>query len=156
MYDEMPDAARIEITTKGGWPKETSTSVYPVIPALAPEHEKDAPAPGELTESLKRPFAVLSAMSKLLAGQPGAEYERAFVAEAMKACEACRARATMDAGPGYFRAITPARKTAIVTFYEQTALRMFNGFAKRMAVYAEKGDARQKRLAALFTEAQRP
>jgi len=32
---------------------------------------------------------------------------------------------------------------------------MYDGFARRMAGCAEKGDARQKRLAALFAEAQK-
>jgi hypothetical protein len=156
MYDELPAEAKIEITTKGGWPGDTSTSVYPVIPALVSEKDTEAPAPAELPESLKTPFAVLRAMSKLLAGQPGADYERAFVSAAMNSCEAYRVRATMDPGPGYYRPITAQRKTAINAFYEQAALGMYNGFAKRMAVYAEKGDARQKRLAAFFTLAQRP
>jgi hypothetical protein len=60
----------------------------------------------------------------------------------------------MDPGPGYYRPITPKRKTALTGFYEQTALGKYDGFTKRMAVYAEKGDLRQKRVAALFSGAQ--
>ena len=37
----------------------------------------------------------------------------------------------------------------------ETALGMYDGFAKRMAAYAEKGDLPQKRVAALFSEAQK-
>jgi hypothetical protein len=94
-------------------------------------------------------------MNRLLTTEPGADYERAFITAAMKSCEAYRVRATMDPGPGYYRRITPQRKTAIIKFYEQAALAMYNGFAKRMGGYAEKGDSRQKRLAALFSEAQK-
>jgi len=155
MYDELPAEAKIEITTDGGWPKEPSTTAYPVLPALLPKIDQKAPAPAELPESLKRPFAVLSAMNELLAGEPGADYERAFVTIAIESCEAQRMRATMDPGPGYYRPITPERQAGIAAFYEQAALRMYDGFARRMAAGAEKGDARQKRLAALFAEAQK-
>ena len=58
-------------------------------------------------------------------------------------------------GPGYYRPINKERRAALNVFYEQTALGLYNGFAKRMAVYAEKGDAKQKHLAALFSEAQK-
>ena len=154
--DQLPAEARIEITTQGGWPKEASTVAYPALPALVPEQNTTTPAPAQLTDALKRPFAVLSAMSKLLASEPGAEYERAFVSAAISACEDYRARATLDPGPGYYRPINKERKAALNGFYEQTALGLYNGFAKRMAVYAQKGDALQKHLAALFSEAQKP
>ncbi len=156
VYDELPVEARIEITTEGGWPREPASAVYPAIPALLHGKGKSAAAPAELPESLRRPLAVLSAMSRLLAAEPGADCQRAFVSAALDSCEACRARAALDPGPGYYRAITPQRKAAILEFYEQTALAMYSGFARRMAVYAEKGDARQKRWAALFAAAQRP
>ena len=154
-YDELPAEARIEITTQGGWPKEASTAAYPAVPALVPDPDTKIPAPAELTESLKKPFAVLSAVCKLLASVAGADYERAFVSAALSACEDYRMRATMDPGPGYYRPINQERKAALNVFYEQTALGMYNGFAKRMALYAEKGDAHQKHLAALFAEAQK-
>jgi hypothetical protein len=156
VYDELPAEAKIEITTKGGWPRETSDAVYPAIPALVPETDKQAPARAELPESLKRPFAVLCAMSKLLADEPGVDYERAFVAAAMNSCEDYRVHAAMDPGPGYYRPITPQRKADINAFYEKSALGMYKGFAKRMAVYAKNGNLRQQRLAVLFTEAQSP
>ena len=155
MYDKLPMEARIEIATEGGWPKESSTTAYPAVPALLPEKDTKAPAPAELPESLKRPWAILSAMNRLLAAEPGADYERAFITAAMKSCEAYRVRAAMDPGPGYYRPITPQRREGINKFYEQAALAMYNGFAKRMAGYAEKGDMRQKRVAALFSEAQK-
>ena len=128
---------------------------YAAIPALVPGKDEKAPAPAELPESLKKPFSVLSAMGKLIADEPGADYERAFVSAALSSCEDYRVRATMEPGPGYFRPIDPKRKEALTQFYEQTALGMYDGFSRRMASYAEKGDARQKRLAALFAEAQK-
>jgi len=155
VYDELPAEATIEITTAGGWPKEPSTTAYPAMPALVPNKDQKAPATAELPESLKRPFAVLSTMNKLLADEPGADYERAFVAVAIASCEAHRMRAAMDPGGGYYRPITPQRKASITAFYEQAAIKMYDGFARRMAGCAEKGDARQKRLAALFAEAQK-
>ena len=94
-------------------------------------------------------------MSKLLASEPGADYERAFVSAAIESCEACRVRATMDPGPGYYRPISAKRRAPLNEFYAQAALGMYDGLARRMAAYAEKGDARQKRVAALFTEAQK-
>ncbi|MCX6927050.1 MAG: hypothetical protein NT154_28170 [Verrucomicrobia bacterium] len=156
VYDELPKEAKVDIVTEGGWPEEQSTASYPKIPALVPENGQEPPAPAELPESLKKPFAVLASLSKLLAAVPGAEYERAFVTAIMDSCAAYRVRAAMDPGPGYYRPINPKRKTALNAFFEQTALDMYNGFAKRMTVYADKGDAQQKRLASLFAEAQRP
>ena len=154
-YAGLPTEARIEIATVGGWPKESPSVGYPGIPALVPENQTRTLPLAELSESLKKPFAVLSAMSRLLAAEPGADYERAFVTEAMKSCEAGRIRATMDPGPGYFRPITPQRREGLNKFFERTSLGMYEGFTKRMALYAEKGDARQKRVAALFAEAQK-
>ena len=90
-----------------------------------------------------------------LAAKPSASYERVFVSAAMNACEAYRVRAAMDPGPGYFRPITTKRKAALNGFYEQAALGMYDGFARRRVVYAEKGDLRQRRVAALFSEAQK-
>jgi len=66
-------------------------------------------------------------------------------AAVLEACDACRTRATLDAGPGYFRAITPVRRAAILKFYEQSALAMVQGFSGRMTGAAAHGDARAKR-----------
>jgi len=93
--------------------------------------------------------------AKLLAAEPGSGDERAFVAAALQACEARRQRAATDPGPGYYHAITPQRRADVTTFYEQTAIAMYDGFAARMARWAAKGDARQQRLAAPIAEAQK-
>ncbi|MCX6873611.1 MAG: hypothetical protein NTW21_07360 [Verrucomicrobia bacterium] len=153
MYDALPAEAKIEITTEGGWPKESPGAAYPAVPALVVKDDPAA-APAALPESLQRPVAVLTAMAKLLAAEPGSGDERAFVAVALEACEARRLRAAMDPGPGYYRAVTPERKASITAFYERVALAMYKGFATRMAGWAAKGDARQQRLAALFSKAQ--
>jgi beta-glucosidase len=152
-YDTLPSEAKVEITTVGGWPKEAASVAYAAIPALVPDSARRVEAPVEWPESLKKPFAVLSAMEKRIADEPGADYERAFVSVALSSFEDYRVRAAMEPGPGYFRPITPKRRAALTEFYEQTALGMYNGLAGRMKVYGEKGDARQKRLAALFAQA---
>ncbi len=153
LYNELPQSAKIEIVTEGGWTKETKSATYPVIPSLLTEKGSKVPAPAPLPELLKKPFAILSTMKKLLDKEPGADYEKAFVAIAIKSCEDCRVRLAMDPGPGYFRPITPERKEGINKFYEQTALSLFNGFSKRMTGYAQSIDNRQKRMADLFTQA---
>ncbi len=154
-YDALPTEAHLEITTTGGWLHEPSTVVYPAIPPLVPPPGSPTPARAELPASLQRPFALLSAMAKSLASASGADYERAFVAAALGAFEDYRLRAALEPGPGYYRPITPKRRTALSEFYEQTALMMYDGWVRRMKVYAEKGDARQKGVAGLFAEAQK-
>ena len=153
-YDDLPAAARIEIVTEGGWPAETATAAYPVRPALVAENGRKMPVPAELPEALKKPFAILSVMDKALAGEHGADFERAWVAAAIQSCTACQARAVLDTGPGYYRPMTAERKTGIDKFYERTALAMYRGFARRMAEDAAKGDQRQKHIAVLFSKAQ--
>jgi hypothetical protein len=149
-YDDLPMVANIEIVTKGGWPVEPITAEYPSFPALIQPKVTETIA--ELSDTLKRPFAILSAMDKLLSNEPGAVYEKEFIAVALKSFEDYRVRVTMDAGPGYFRAITTDRKEGIIKFYEKTALSMYSGFAKRMAVYAESDDIQHQKIAALFFE----
>jgi hypothetical protein len=61
----------------------------------------------------------------------------------------------METGPGYYRPLTMERKEGINKFYEQAALSMYSGYSKRMAHFSEKGDQQQKRIASLFSEAQR-
>jgi hypothetical protein len=61
----------------------------------------------------------------------------------------------MDPGPGYYRTMTRERVETILKFYENAALGMYNGFAKRMAGYRAANDTLSLRLAALFDEAQK-
>jgi hypothetical protein len=154
-YDILPKEAQIEITTEGGWPKETATSPYPTFPALVSDKITAAAARAELPESLKQPYAVLTAMKKLLASVTDADYEKAFVEAAIATCEDYQVRVTMETGPGYYRPLTQDRKEGINKFYEQAALSMYTGYSKRMAVFTEKGDQQQKYIASLFSEAQK-
>lgn len=154
-FNELPAEAKVEITTEGGWTHTPASADYPVIPSLLYDSVGKTQASSELPESLKTPFAVLSAMEINLANEPDAVYEKAFLADAIKSCEDCRSRLILDPGPGYFRPITPERKDGINKFYEKAALSMYTGFAKRMAGYAGNGDIRQKRIAELFTDAQK-
>ena len=155
LFSELPAEAKIEITTEGGWPGNSATATYPVNPSLLSEAVSNTQTSTELPESLKAPFAVLAAMKKNLEKETDADYEKAFIAEAITSCEDYRSRIAMDPGPGYYRPITAERKDGINKFYEQAALSMYNGFAKRMAGFAEKGDTNQKRIAALFADAQK-
>ena len=133
MYSELPMEAKIEITTVGGWPKESSKEVYPIVPALLPGKDTKTQAPAELPDSLKKPFAVLSAMKRLLSNESDADYEKAFLTAAIKSFEDYQVRVTMNPGKGYYRSVTPNRREGLNKFYGQTALLMYNGFAKRMA-----------------------
>ena len=155
LFKELPAEAKIEITTEGGWPGNSSTSDYPTNPSLLTETVNNIKVSAELPESLRVPFNSLSAMKSSLANEPDAVYEKAFVVEAIQSCEDYRSRLSLETGPGYYRLITPERKDGINKFYEQAALTMYNGFAKRMAGYAEKGDANQKRIAAIFADSKK-
>ncbi len=154
-YDELPMKAEIEITTEGGWPEQSPTTAYPVFPSLKTEKDTKAEALADLPESLEKPFAVLTKMKRLLDCVRDADYEIAFVNAAIKSCVDYRVRAAMDPGPGYYRPITPERREGINKFYEQAALSMYRGFVDRMENYAAEGDAGQKHIAELFSEAQK-
>jgi hypothetical protein len=104
---------------------------------------------------LKKPFAELLAMRAGLAGEPEAKAEAAFVEAAIAAFEAYRARLGVDPGPGYFRAVTAERRKSIERFYEQAALTMSKGFYNRMARYAAQGDARARRIAAIWASVEK-
>ncbi|MEI6679103.1 MAG: hypothetical protein WCL21_10885 [Mariniphaga sp.] len=149
-YDELPLNAQIKITTEGGWPTEKSTVTYAAYPEIPSDKVSNANLLNDLPESLKSPYATLSALSKLLENESGLNYEKAFLFTTIKSVEDCQVRVKMDPGPGYYRPITPDRRTGINQFYEQAALTMYDGFVSRMTVYAEKGDSQQKKVAALF------
>lgn len=145
-YDELPMEAKVEIVTEGGW---VAGPTQPTAPPAQAANVAAAPQT-ELPESLKKPYAVLMAMGNLLAQEQGAEYERAFVRETLGAIEAWRMRSSIDPGVGYFRPITPEKRASILKFYENAALSMYKGFAKRMLGYVRSSCAGKKRLAELF------
>lgn len=151
-YDELPTKAKVEIVTEGGWTVEPSPSIASPTPVAT----KVAAAPQtELPESLKRPYIVLKAMDKLLANEPNAESEQAFVREAIGAIEAWRERTAIEP-QGFFRPMTTEKRDSIVKFYKKAALTMYNGFVKRMTGYTQSPNAGKKRLAELFQQARGP
>jgi hypothetical protein len=152
VYEDLPDEARVEIATKGGWPEGPAAVIRRVPVTTAKEGE---PGPAGWPEPLARPYADLVAMRGDLADMSEAGPEAAFVDAAIASFEACRARVTMDPGPGYFRAITPERRKSIERFYEQAALGMYKGFANRMGRYAAGADVRERRIASLWPPAGR-
>jgi hypothetical protein len=141
--------------TKGKIQDEPNTTEYPLFPTLLPDKKIKTAVVAELSDTLKRPFAILSGMEKLLANKPEAAFEKQFIAVALKSFEDYRIRATMDAGSGYYRTITPERKAGIIKFYEKTALTMYSGFTNRMARYAESGDTQQQHIADLYLKMQK-
>jgi hypothetical protein len=150
VYNELPDEAKIEVTTTGSWPTEKSTSVYPENPSLSSKYNTTAAMP----EKLAKPYSQLIEMKKQLAAIPGSEHEIAFLNETIQACEDCRIRLTLETGPGYYREITSERRQGIIDFYEQAALTMYTGFANRMKKYAESTDQYQKQMAEVFLKIQ--
>jgi hypothetical protein len=157
VYDELPKEARVEIITEGGWPARPTAaastsagSAQAGVPSASSAKSGSA-VRAELPKTLKKPYAVLTAMERRLAQLSGTEYERAFVTEAIAAVEAWRDRTAVDPGPGYFRPMTPKKRESILKFYENAALGMYNGLAKQMAAYANSPQADQKRLAELFS-----
>ena len=116
-YTELPPNANIMITTEGGWTGDSDTTdhEYPAFPSLVPTKKEVTQLPGELSDSLKQPFAILEEMKIALEIDQNAEYERAFVNAAIKAFQDCRVRQTMDPGSGYYRVIKEERKQGIIT-----------------------------------------
>ena len=151
-FDELPKEAKIEIVTEGGWSTESSPRALSPPPAAT---TVAAALQTELDKSLKKPYAVLKSMDRLLVNEPAAAASQgAFVREAIGAIEAWRQR-TAVAPQGFFRPMTPEKRDSIIKFYKNAALAMYKGFAKRMAAYAKGPDAGRKHLAELFRRASR-
>jgi hypothetical protein len=157
LYDPLPQEARLEIATEGGWPAGSGTrptDKVTVAPGAAqPDTLLTAVAKtgaAELPAALQKPLAVLTALDRRLANEPGADYERSFVRQTLEAINVSRQRTAVEPGPGYFRPMTPEKRAAIVKLYEDTALRMYQGLTQRMADYAKSPATREKRLAELF------
>ena len=148
-YDELPKEAKVEIVTEGGWSAEPSHPIGPSPPAA-----NATARPAEVPESLKKPFAALTAMERRLAPEQGAEGDRAFIREALAAIEAWQVRSSLEVGAGVFRPMTSEKRASILKFYERAALTMYRGFAKRMESYARSKDPRQVRTAQWFRDAQ--
>jgi hypothetical protein len=148
LYDELPAQAKIDIVTEGGW------GDGPAEPGAPRAHDAPAAAvaQAQLPQSLKKPYAVLTSMKRLVAQESNADYEQAFIRESLRAIEAWRGRSAVVM-PGFFRPITAERRSGILKFYENAALGMYNGLARRMAGYAQSPDTAKKRIADLFQRA---
>ena len=148
-YNDLPQTAEVEIITDGGWPagltRPSSPSEQGASAAAAPQ--------ADLPESLKKPFAVLTAMSRLLDQEADASLERAFVRESLQAIDAWRQRTAVQP-QGFFRPMTPEKRAAILKTYETAALGMYQGLARQMEQYAQCKDPRKKGIAKLFGDAQ--
>jgi hypothetical protein len=151
IYNELPAEARVEIVTKGGWQKEEITADYPLIPALVEENAQKSALP----DSLQNQYTILTKLDELLAKESGVEYDHAFVRTAIESFEAYQYRAGMEVGSGYFRPIDDQRKHAMVRSFAKAAKGMYRGVEKRMEVYDQHGDAKQKQIATLFFELQK-
>jgi hypothetical protein len=150
-YNELPENAKIEIVTKGGWPLDEATAEYPVIPALMAENIQKS----ELPDTLKPQFAVLTKFDELLSKETGAEYDRAFVKAAIESFEAYQYRAGMEVGSGYFRPTDDQKRHAMVRSFAKAAIGMYSGVENKMEKYAAEGNTQQKHIAELFSEAQK-
>jgi hypothetical protein len=155
LFSDLPVEAKIEITTEGGWSTEQSVIDYPLVPELIQAEKTNTQFSFELPESLKKPYAVLTSVQTQLVNKFPTSFEIAFLNEAVKSCNDCRIRSAIDPGKGYYRPITSERKEGINKFYEQAALTMYKGFVNLMAECEVNGNIRQKRIAAIFNEAQK-
>jgi hypothetical protein len=154
VYDSLPKEATVEIVTEGGWGVESPARTAVAGTPVGVGQRADKPNASELSSPLKKPYSVLRTFERHLAQLPYAQFELAFVHETLAAIEAWRQRTAVDPGPGHFRPMTPQKQKAILKLYEDAALAMYNGLAKRMAGYAKSSKAEEKRLAELFQRAQ--
>ena len=146
IYNDLPDVAKVEITTTGGWAEEKSATLYPSVEASVNRKLPKAALP----DSLQKPFSILTRMDKILAKEVVADYDRNFVKSGVESFKACHDRQLVDVGSGYFRPMNQLKQEAIVKLYAKSALAVYKGFEQRMGVYAKDGDAKQKRIASLF------
>jgi hypothetical protein len=149
LYSDLPEKAEIEITTIGGWDKLNSYPDYPVLPALVSAAGKNQ----ELPDSLRAQYATLTRFENLIAQEPGAQADRAFVRAAIEAYDAVRDRRSLDPGPGYYRPTDEQKKIAMVRSFVKAAKGMYRGLEKRMADYSLKEDPVKQHISKLFMEA---
>ena len=148
-YDRLPRAARVELVTEGGWPTDAAR----IQPTSDAAEKTDVSGSAELPEDLRKPFALLTEMRKRIGGEPKADFERAFLHEALAVFEAYRVRAARDAA-GAYSAMKPEKRTAILALYRDAALKMYTGFDNLMKRYAAGNDEPKRRLALRFASLQ--
>jgi hypothetical protein len=142
-FDRLPSRAYVQIVMTGGDPSGLATSVGPPCFAMAPV---------DLPEPMRKPSESLPGMQKLLDKEPGADYERAFVSEALAAFDAYRERVARDAA-GEFAEMKPEKRTEILKLYEDAAMNVYKGFENITKRYASATGARERRIAALWARA---
>jgi len=140
-YDSLPVKAHLEITMTGGWSGAMAPSAQVTRQAQA--------KPADLPDALSKPFAVLDAMTKAIKNEPGADYERAYLDEAVAAFSAYRQRAGRDAA-GAFAGEKPEKRAAILKLYEDAAASCYKGFDNLMKRYAASKSERELRLAKTY------
>lgn len=129
LFDDLPQRAHVEIVMEGGWPSE-SVGVWEYGGKGDAETRGhgdtetgghgDVGKSAELPESLSKPFAELRAM------KPKTEFEKACLAEALRAFDAYRERASRDAAGAYSQ-MKPEKRAAILKMYEDAALALYKG-----------------------------
>ena len=148
-YADLPMDAKVEIETGGVWPKEIPdadagfTAPDPCFAGIA-----------KLPEQLAAQLRTLKSMLQKIAHEPGADYERIFLSEAIAAFEAYAKRKAMD-DAGLFREMDAVKRAAILASYQDAASQMYVGFETFMTRCAASTDPRRRRLTALFDESKR-
>jgi hypothetical protein len=159
-YDALPEEAKIEIVTDGlpACPELACGELVEPVEGVKPtgrwgdgESERNASSSGDLPESLAEPRRILGEMKKLISNEPGADYERAFLSEAIRSMESYRERQARDA-QGIYGSFSQEKRSAILTMYEKAALSLYSGFDNLMKRYSG-GDERQRRMARLYADA---
>lgn len=146
-YAQLPSEARVEIVTAGKWPSDVAAADASFVqPDPAPPT-----TPGELPPDMAAHLKTLTTMRGKIANEPGAGYERAFLAEAVGAYEAYRSRAGMH-GAGHYADLSAEKRTGVLNWYRQAAEEMYVGFETLMNRYAAAADAGQAEIAKLFEQ----
>ncbi len=149
-YAELSPDAKIEITTGGKWPADVREADAGFASA-DPEPPAAAALPAELATQLR----TLRSMISKIAGEPGTDYERAFLSEAIEAHEAYgKRRAMHDAG--LYPEMDAGKQAAVMAWYQDAASHAYAGLETLMDRYAAGTDPRQRRLAAMFEESKEP
>ncbi|HUV04604.1 MAG TPA: hypothetical protein VMX94_05805 [Armatimonadota bacterium] len=145
-YDALPKDARVELVMEGGWPSDATGRS---VPNAFGTPADDALRTVELPEELRKPLHLLRVMQARLRREADADFERAYVAEALRAFDAYRVRASKDAAGAYSQ-MTPEKRAEISKMYEGAALNLYKGFDGLMRRYAAGDDAREKKLAGMY------
>jgi hypothetical protein len=151
-YEGLPEEARVEIITEGGWGKQENLAPYPIAPALPGEGPRMKIQIGSLPDSLVKPCRILMKMEKVLTADPAAKYEHEFIREALESILAFQERMALEPGPGYYRTIDQKRKESMIRLYARSAMAQYRGFENRMERYSRDDDAGRRKIAGQFFE----